>query len=181
MASAVEQIIEINQSNVHAIKELAEHAHTGIEQWTALHLSASRSALDEALHHAEASLSARDGAQWLTLQSDQLKALTAQAAGYGQHVYTLLSDSGSAISKSLEARLAQTHSSIASAVDSLEKNAPAGTEAAFAVIKNAVTAGQGIIASAQSSAKRAVDAAQSAITAATQQTVETSTRASRKK
>lgn len=181
MASAAEQFIEINQSSVQTFREVAERAHASVEQWTALHLSTSRTALDVAWRHAEASLSAKEVSQWVTLQSEYVKELTAKATGYGQNLFNLWSEGGAAISQSVEARLAQTNSSIARAVESLEKNAPAGTEAAFAVIKSAVTSGQGIIETAKSSAQRAVDAAQSAIAAAAQQSVVATTRTNRKK
>ena len=66
------------------------------------------------------------------------------------------------------------------AVESLTKNAPAGSESAVAAFKNALTAGQTALESLQVQAKNAVETAQSNIAAATTQTVDAVKKATKK-
>jgi hypothetical protein len=54
-------------------------------------------------------------------------------------------------------------------VENVAKNAPAGTESAVAVLKSALASSQNAIESAQVSAKKAMQVAESNLTAVTEQ------------
>lgn len=72
-------------------------------------------------------------------------------------------------------RAAQT--AFADFVEKMTANAPAGTELAVAAFKNAMSTSQNLIESAQSSAKKAVEVAETNFTAVTNQAVKSVTTA----
>ena len=101
-----------------------------------------------------------------------LKPLAEKSAAYVQHVQAIVVGSGAELSKTVETKTAEAQKAFNGALESLAKNAPAGTESAVAAFKSAMTAGQNAVESAQTSAKKAVEVAQSNFKAAATQTVD---------
>lgn len=172
MNNTAEQFIATNKANVQAFEGLASQAFAGVEKLVELNLTASKALLGESFSHVQAVLGAKDAQALLALQSGMVKPLAEKFAAYGQHVQSIMTDSGAEFTKAVEAKTAEAQKAFSGAVENLAKNAPAGTESAVAAFQSALTAGQTAVESAQTSVKKAVEVAQSNFTAAATQTAD---------
>ena len=163
------QFLATNKANLEALESIASQAFAGVEKLTELNMAASKAVLGETFSHIQAVLGAKDVKEVIALQSGLLKPLADKSAAYAQHVQTIVTGSTADITKAVEAKTAEAQKAFGGALDSLTKNAPAGSESAVAAFKNALTAGQNAFESAQTQAKKAVETAQANFTAAATQ------------
>lgn len=169
MQNIIEQFSATNKANLQALEGFTNQAFAGVEKLVELNLAASKATLGESFNHAKAALSAKDAQEFMALQTSLLQPLAEKSAAYAQHVQAIVTDSTAELSKALEAKTAEAQKAFGGVVENLAKNAPAGTETAVAAFKNALSAGQNAVESAQASAKKAVEVVQSNFTAATKQ------------
>lgn len=179
MNHTAEQFIAANQANLQALEGLSTQAFAGVEKLVELNMAASKAALGESFSHIQAILGAKDAQELLALQAGAFKPLAEKSAAYLQHVQTIATGSGAEFTKTVEAKMTEAQKALGGAVESLAKNAPAGTETAVAAFKSALVAGQNAVESAQTSAKKAVEAVQSNFTAATKQAVDAAKKAAK--
>jgi len=171
MTHPVEQFMTTNRNNVHALEGMAKHAHAGVEKMVELNMATSKALLGDAFSHAQAVLRAKDPQEWMTLQNGMMQPLAEKTASYGQHILTIANSSGAEFNKICEAKMAEIQAAVADAVETFAKSAPAGTEAAMAAFKNALSTSQNVIESAQSSAKKAVETVEANLEEAASQAV----------
>lgn len=172
MNNAIEQFSSTNKASLQALTHLASTAFSGIEKLVELNLATSKAALRESFGHIHAVLDAKDAAQMQALSKDFMQTSADHSSAYAQKVQAIVTSSSAELTKALEAQTAQAQKSLASVMDSLVKNAPAGTEAAVAAFQKAMAAGQAAIESAQSQAQKAVEVARTTVSETTQQTVD---------
>ena len=172
MNNTAEQFAATNKANLQTLEGFATQALAGVEKLTELNMTASKAVMGESFSYAQALLAAKDTQEMLALQSGALRPLAEKSAAYVQHVQTIVAGSGAELTKTLEAKTAEAQKAFNNALESLAKNAPAGTESAVAAFKTALIAGQNAVESAQSSAKKAVEVAQTNFSAATTQSVD---------
>ena len=172
MNNIAEQFTATNQANIHALENLATQAFAGVEKLVELNMQASKALLNESFAHAQAVLAAKDAQELLALHTNLLKPLADKSAAYAQHVQSIISESGAELTKVVEAKTAEVQQSFNGAVETMVKNAPAGSESVVTAFKSAITAGQDAVESAQSSAKKAAATAQSNFAAANTQVVD---------
>ena len=157
----VEQVIASQKANVETLLGLTSKAFEGVEKIVELNLSASKAALSESGDHAKAMLSVKDAQELLALQSSILQPLAEKTAAYSRHLYEIASGTSSEFTKALESQAAEAQQKFMGMVDSAAKNAPAGSEAAVAVMKNAVSAANTALESVQKAVKQATEVAES--------------------
>ena len=170
-----DQITATNQANVEALKSLSTKAYAGFEKFVELNLAASKALMSESFAHTQAVLGAKDAKQLMELQAGAAQPMADKSASYGRHVSAIATETGAEFTKAVEGKLAEAQQAFAQAMDTLTKNAPAGTESAVAVLKNALTTSQTAIESAHASAKKAMEAAETQFTAAAEQAVSAAT------
>lgn len=157
----VEQILASQKANVETLMGLTAKAFEGVEKIVELNLTASKAALAETSEHAQALLSAKDAQELLALQSGMFQPLAEKTAAYSRHLYDIASGAGADFSKTFEGQAADAQKKFMGLVDNAAKNAPAGSEAAVAVMKSAVSAASNALESVQKAVKQATDVAQS--------------------
>ena len=172
MTYSAEQFTATTQANFQALETLTTQAFAGVEKLVELNMQASKALLTESFAHAQAVLAAKDAQELLALHTNLLKPLADKSAAYAQHVQSIVSESGAELTKVVEAKTAEAQKSFNGVVETLVKNAPAGSETAVAAFKSALVAGQDAVESAQSSAKKAAATAQSNFAAANTQVVD---------
>ena len=106
-------------------------------------------------------LSVKDAQELLALQSSILQPLAEKTAAYSRHLYEIATGTSSEFTKALESQAAEAQQKFMGMVDSAAKNAPAGSEAAVAVMKNAVSAANTALESVQKAVKQATEVAES--------------------
>ena len=155
-----EQVLASHKANVETLFGLTTKAFEGVEKLVELNVTASRAALEEVANHAKTVLSVKDAQELLALQAGLLQPLAEKTAAYSRHLYDIASGTGSEFTKAFEGQAAEAQSKFMGVVDTASKNAPAGSEAAVAVMKGAVAAANYAFESVQKAVKQASDVAE---------------------
>lgn len=163
----VEQILAANKTAVAETQALAASAFAGFEKLVALNLATTKSALFDTTGDLAAVFSAKNPTDALAAQASLVKPLAEQAIAYGRSVYAIATGTTAELNVAAEARFAEAQKSVTSALETMAKNAPAGTESLVAVVKSAVAASQNALDSAKASAKKTVEMLEKQATAAT--------------
>jgi phasin family protein len=156
----VEQIMASHKANIETLMGLTSKAFEGVEKIVELNLTASKAALAETGDHAKALLSVKDAQELLALQSGLIQPLAEKTAAYSRHLYDIASGASAEFGKSFEGQAAEAQKKFSTLVDSAAKNAPAGSEAAVAMMKSAVSSANNALESVQKAVKQATDAAE---------------------
>jgi phasin family protein len=157
----VEQILASHKSNIETLFGLTNKAFEGVEKIVELNLTASKAALSEAAGHTQSMLSVKDAQELLALQSGLFQPLAEKTAAYSRHLYDIAQGAGVEFTKTFEGQAADAQKKFGALVDSAAKNAPAGSEAAVAVVKSAIAAANNALESVQKAVKQATDLAES--------------------
>lgn len=168
----LEQFSATNKVSLEAIEGMAAQAFSGVEKLVELNLATTKSALGESFSYAHAALGAKDAPELMALQSDLLKPMADKAVVYMQHAPTIGTSSSVEFTKIIEVKTGEAQKAFGGVLENLIKNAPAGIEPAVAAFKHVLTAGQNAIETAQIQAKKAVEGAQTNVSAAARQTVD---------
>ena len=160
-----DQLIATQKSNVEAFAGLSEKAFASFEKLIELNMAASKALLGESIGHLQALTEVKDAQALMTLQSSLVKPMAEKAASYSRHVYDIVSGSSADFTKVFESASAESQKTVTELLETSLKNAPAGSEAAVAVIKSAMTAGNNAVETAQKSAKQAAQMVESNISA----------------
>jgi phasin family protein len=180
MNTTAAQFIETNKANLQALESMTSQAFSGFEKLVELNMATSKAAAAESLNQVKAIIGAKDAQEVTALQTAFVKPLADKSAAYAENVKAILSDSSAELTKAFESKAAEAQKAFTGAVEGLSKNAPAGSESAVTAFKNAFSAGQNAIESAQTQAKKLVETAQSNFAAATTQTVDAVKKATKK-
>ena len=172
MNNTAEQFMAANKTNLQALEGLTTQAFAGVEKLAELNMAAAKAALTESFGHIQSVLSVKDAQELIALQSGMMKPLADKSAAYAKHVQTIVTDSSTEFTKAVEAKAAEAQKSFSGVVETMTKNAPAGTESMVTAFKTALANGQTAVETAQVSAKKAMEAAQSNFSAAATQAVD---------
>ena len=155
-----EQVLASHKANVETLFGLTTKAFEGVEKLVELNVTASRAALEEVSNHTKSVLSVKDAQELLALQAGLFQPLAEKTAAYSRHLYDIATGTGSEFTKAFEGQAAEAQSKFMGVVDNAAKNAPAGSEAAVAVMKGAVAAANNAFESVQKAVKQASDVAE---------------------
>ena len=152
MIYTAEQLMASNQSTVHTLKGLTLHAYSGFDKLVQLNLATSKAVLGLSLNHLQAALGAKDAYELFALRTELLQSLTDKTNAYGQHVHALSIGTGAEFSKACNTQLKDAKAAFIDALETLAKNAPAGSDSALSAFSNAIKVSKSLFESAQSSA-----------------------------
>lgn len=156
----VEQVLASHKANIETLLGLTTKAFEGVEKIVELNLTASKAALAESGEHAKAMLSVKDAQELLALQSSLFQPLAEKTAAYSRHLYDITSEAGAEFSKTFEGQAADAQKKFVNLVDNAAKNAPAGSDAAVAMMKSAVSSANNALESVQKAVKQATELAE---------------------
>jgi phasin family protein len=157
----VEQVVAAQKANIETLFGLTNKAFEGVEKIVELNMTASKAALSEVAGHSQAVLSVKDVQELIALQNGLLQPLAEKAAAYSRHLYDIASSTGAEFTKAVEGQASDAQAKFANLVDSAAKNAPAGSEAAVAILKSSVSAANNALESVQKAVKQATEVAES--------------------
>lgn len=156
----VDQIVASQKASIETLLGLTSKAFESVEKIVELNMTASKAALVESGDHAKALLGVKDAQDLIALQSNLLQPLAEKAASYNRHLYDIASEAGAEFSKVLEGQAAEAQKKFGDLVDNASKNAPAGSDAAVAMLKTAVSTANNAMESVQKAVKQATQAAE---------------------
>lgn len=176
-----EQIMASNKAALETLFGLTSKAFEGVEKMVELNVTAAKAALAESAEHAKAAMSVKDAQEFIALQAGLIQPLAEKTAAYSRHLYDIASGAGAEFTKNVEAQSAEAQKKILGLVESATKNAPAGSESAVAMMKNAVTAANTAFESVQKSVKQATEMAEKNFAAASETAVKATASATKKR
>lgn len=176
-----EQVMAANKANVDTFFGLTGKAFEGMEKLVALNLATSKALLADAAAQAQSTMGVKDAQELLSLQGSLLQPMGEKAVSYGRDAYEIAAATSGEFSKAFEAQLADAQKKFMDVVESTAQHAPAGSEAAVALMKSSVTAAANALETAQKSAKQAMAMAESNFKAATASAVDAGKSASKKR
>lgn len=180
MFTTADQFSATNKANLNTLTGLSTKAFSGFEKLVELNLAAAKAMMTESFSHAQSLLAVKDVQQLMALQTGQVGPTAEKAVAYSRHVYGIAVETSAEFTKALEGQTAEGQKAFTQAIDSLIKNAPAGTESAVAVLKSALASSQSAIESAQSAAKKALALAESNVSAVTEKALSAAAAVSKK-
>ncbi|MBA3057423.1 MAG: phasin family protein [Gammaproteobacteria bacterium] len=150
------------------LQELTKNSTQGFEKLLQLNMAATQAFFGPF----QALMGAKNAQSLRELQTELLAPLPNKYAAESQHYQLLAEDSSAKLNKMFQSKLMQAQKNISTLVDNVSSAAPVGTQAASAFLKNALTASQNAIQSAQHSASQALQQTESSLTRVTTQTIE---------
>jgi phasin family protein len=163
-AITFEHIAAANKSALADAQAFATLAFAGFEKLATLNISAAKSTLGLAGELAFAA-EAKTPADALASHAAAMRPIAEKSLSYGRSAYAIAAETSAEIARAAEARMAEGRKALASNLDILAKNAPAGAQAAEA-LKSAITASQTAFDAALASAKKASEMAEKQIASA---------------
>ena len=155
-----EQITASHKANLETLFGLTSKDFEGVEKIVELNLAASKAVLADASANTHALLTIKDAQELMALQAGMLQPVAEKAAAYSRHLYDIATSTGTEFTKVAEAKAAEAQASVGALVDSVSKNAPAGSDSVVSIMKGAVTAANSALESVQKAVKQATDMAE---------------------
>lgn len=165
------QFAEIQKGNIDAIYALSHAVFGATEKFTDLNIAAAKALLEESSETVQTYLGVKDAKQFVSLSAGFAQPTMEKMVSYNRNLYSIASAAGAEIAKIVEVRIAESNRKIAEMVEFAAKNAPAGSESAVSLIKNAVAASNTAYDTFSKAAKQAVNVVESNLAAATQATL----------
>jgi phasin family protein len=164
----MEKIQSAQAANLELLQQLNTKLFEGVEQLTALQMSALRAAAEENFEVCRKLLAVRDPQSFAALQTSltQPMAQAEKLLELNRKVYDLFSTTQAELTKAGETQIAAGTKQVQEALETITSNAPAGAEPAVAVLKSAIESAGSVFESAQKVAKQAAEAAETSINAA---------------
>ena len=170
-----------HKANIETLFGLTQKAFEGVEKLVELNVQATKAALAETANHAQAVMAVKDAQELMALQAGLVQPLAEKTAAYSRHLYDIVTAAGADIGKTIEGQAAEAQKKLVSLVDNASSNAPAGSEAAVAMMKSAVTAANTAYESVQKVVKQASDMAETNFNNATASAVNASKSVAKKR
>ena len=162
-----EQIAAAHKANLETLFGLTNKAFESVEKLIDLNVNAAKAALTDAAQTTQAAMNVKDAQELLALQASLFQPLAEKPAAYSRHLYDITSGAAAEFTKVLESQAVEAQQKVNAVVDNMSKNAPAGSEAGVAMMKNAVSAANSAFESVQKAVKQASDVAEANFNAMT--------------
>lgn len=124
------------ESQLDAFNALTGVVIDGTEKIASLNMATAKSSADDAIATTKEMLAAKDQTAFLSLATELTKPNPEKVAAYGRELGSIVSTINAAYGKAAEAQVAQVQGNVGELVESLAKNAPAGSEDAMAMLKS---------------------------------------------
>jgi phasin family protein len=162
-----EQFAAAQKANLDICFGLTSKVVEGIEKLVELNQQAIRSTLSESRENALNALSPKEPRDWITLPAALSAPIPERIQSYSRQVFDIASSIQGEFARLAQAQCEAYNKRVQRLVDDVAKSSPAGSEAAIAAWKAAVTATNTLVETVQKSYQQAAQAAESNFAAAT--------------
>ena len=167
MSVTPEVIAAAAKSNVEAglnsASSFVATVFAAVERVSTLNLATARTAFDESVAFSKAVMAAKDPKALAALNLGVLTPSVEKSVAYGRSLSAIGTDTKEELTKLIEAEAAAAGKNFDAALESLFKNAPAGSEAAIKAVKTALANASTAYEGAAKAAKQVVAAAQASV------------------
>jgi len=172
MTASLNQFTAANQAffeaQFAAFQELTSIATEGQEKLVALNLAAVKASAEETTAAVKELLAAKDPQALLALATACARQSAKHVSDYNQHLTGIVSDSKAEYAKVAEEQAAEIRNKLNVFVDTMGKNAPAGSENLIAILKSTVENANAGYKLAHNAAKQAVETTEGHVAKATE-------------
>ena len=166
MYTTPDQIVAMHKAALESFQALAAKTLEGFEKLAELNLAATKSTMDESAEQLKALLEVKDVKALADFAAGSAQPGADKMTAYAKHVYEITSDTGSEIAKLVEKQFSDVNRQMHSAIESLAKNAPAGSEGVVTFMKSAVAAANTAYDQVNKATKQVVELAEANMVAA---------------
>jgi phasin family protein len=135
-----EQFGEFSKSAVDVASKFAKVSFDSAERMFALNLEAAKVSLDESSKSAKAATGVKDVQELNGLRTKAAETGLEFFMGYSKNFYDISTAAQAQYASLIEERVSAFQKSVVEGIDKAAKNAPAGTDVAFAALKSGVAA-----------------------------------------
>jgi phasin family protein len=176
MLTSPEHFAEMNKTAVESMQTAMLKSIESFEKLAELNLQLAKTSIGESAEQVKTLIAAKDPKAFSDLWLGASQPAAEKFTAYAKHVYDIANETGTEMSKLVEKHIAEANKQIHGAVDTLAKNAPAGTEGVVSIMKNAVSMGNSAYEQATKATKQAVEMVQSNMAAAVKAAPRTTSR-----
>jgi len=135
-----EQIAAVQKANLETLAGLTNQAIQSVEKLVELNMQITKNSLSESMSNAKKTLEVRDMQQLIAQQAEMVQPMAEKMMAYGRDLYEIAQDNSTAFAKTAEAEMAAGQKKLQAMIDDWTKNAPAGSDAAVQMMKQAIAA-----------------------------------------
>jgi len=167
MYATPEQFAAANKASVYALFTIAQAQFVAFERLSALNFNTTKAAFEDGVKQAKALLSIKDAQELMNLSAASTQPALEKAIAYSRSVYEVATQTQAEVTKLAETQAPEVKKAVASLLDKVTKNAPAGSDFGVAALKSAISAGSSAYDRFTKVVKQASDVAEANVTAAT--------------
>lgn len=165
-----EKIAASGKAGVDTLLAFANAQFAAFEKFAELNLNAAKATFEEAAGHVKALAEAKDPQEYAKLNTAFAQPAMDKAVSYGKHVYDIAAQTQASMGKIVEAQAAEANKAFTTLLDTVSKNAPAGSDPVVTAMKTALAAVNGAYDNISKAAKQAAEVVEVNFNAATQKT-----------
>ncbi len=181
MFATPEKFLASQKAAVESVFSVANAVFAGTERLVALNLNTARTALEDSLNATQDLLSIKDFQDLSALPASLAQPAADKLVAYTRSVYEIHTQTAEELLALAEAQRAEANKAVFAAIDTLAKNAPAGSEVAFSAVKSAVAAANSAYDNASKAVRQVAEAAEANVLAATNATIKAAKPAAKSK
>lgn len=166
MSLNTEQFTAANRATVDSLLSVANTALASAERIAALNLNTVRASLEDTASGVQSVIGAKDPQAALAAQGALAQPAVEKAVAYSRSMAEITAQTQQELARMVEAQFGEFQKNVAGMVELAGKSAPAGSEGAINVMKNAIAAANSAFGNMSTVAKQFSDAAQANIAAA---------------
>lgn len=170
MVSTPEDILALHKQSIELMQSLALKSVQGLEKLTELNIQVAKASLEESTDAMKSLLDAKEPKAVVDYAMASGQPAVEKATAYAKHVYEIANETGTEIAKLLEKQFSEGNKQLHAAIDSMAKNAPAGSEGVVTFVKSAVTAANTAWDQVNKATKQVVELAEANMAAAASKT-----------
>jgi phasin family protein len=155
-----EQIAAAQKANLETLSGLTNQALQSIEKLVELNMHIAKQSLGESMDSAKKALEVKDIQQLLAHQAEAVQPMAEKIMAYSRHLYELAHETQASFTKSAEKEFQAGQKKMNALVEDWTNSAPAGSDTAVNVMKQAIASATNVFETSQKAVKHAVEMAQ---------------------
>ncbi|MCC7060205.1 MAG: TIGR01841 family phasin [Burkholderiaceae bacterium] len=171
MVTTPEQFVQMQKSALEVFHSATITSIEGFEKLAALNVQATKASIEESNEALRTMSDVKDAKALADLATGSVQPATDKVTAYYKHVYEIANETGTELARLFEKQFAEGNRQLYAAIDSLAKNAPAGSEGVVTLVKQAVSAANTAFDQVSKATKQAVELAEANISAAAKTSV----------
>ena len=142
MITSPESLMKMQAEALDASRQAAAKTLEGFQKLAQLNMQTARQSLEQSSEQINALLAARDTKALTELVTSMARPPQDQLSAYAKAVYAIYRDANQDFAAAVERQVATSNQQLAEAVETLARNAPAGSEGVVTIIRQSMAAAQ---------------------------------------